>query len=140
MYQIRTWMIDSAGSRNCINLHLFIDINNDCCNHKIPLVHLKQVNTKKFTYNCNTALKHKNAETGLTCTTLFIQYPPRKQQSVISTKISNILPRNCKRVHIMVYWIMFVNIRPFDVISKTRFQNSRSVPGYTTHFTNNHFP
>ena len=26
-----------------------------------PLIHLKQVNTK---YNCNTAMKHKNAKTG----------------------------------------------------------------------------
>ena len=44
----RFWPV--PGSRNCINLHLFIDINNDCCNHMIPLVHLKQVNTKEFKF------------------------------------------------------------------------------------------
>ena len=35
------------GARNCVNLHLFIDFIHYCCNHKAPLVHLKQVNTKK---------------------------------------------------------------------------------------------
>ena len=34
------------GARNCVNLHLFIDIIHTCCNQMTPLVHLKQVNTK----------------------------------------------------------------------------------------------
>ena len=35
------------GARYCVNLHLFIDIIHDYCTHMIPLVHLKQVDTKK---------------------------------------------------------------------------------------------
>ena len=27
------------GARNCINLHLFIDVIHYCCNHMTPLVH-----------------------------------------------------------------------------------------------------
>ena len=59
------------GARNCVSLHLFIDIIHDCCSHIIPLVHLKQINTppqkntqKILIYNCNTALK-KRSEPGL---------------------------------------------------------------------------
>ena len=89
------------GVRDCVNLHLFIDFIHDCCNHTTPLFHLQQVNTKILIYNCYTALKHKNFKTGLA--THFIQYNPRKQQSVMFTKISNSSRRNCKRAHIKVY-------------------------------------
>ena len=78
----RFWPVLVA--RNCVNLHLFIDIIHDCCNHMIPLVHLKQVYTNILrVYNCNTALKHNNVKTGLA--SYFIMYHPRKQQSVIFT-------------------------------------------------------
>ena len=53
----------APGARNCFNLHLFIDIIHDCCNHMTPLVHLKQLNTNILIHNCNTALKHKNVKT-----------------------------------------------------------------------------
>ena len=80
----RSWPV--PGPRNCVYLHLFIGNSYDCCNHMRPLVHLKQVNTKKnLIYNCNTALKHKNVKTGLG--THFIQYHPIKHQSVIFIKI-----------------------------------------------------
>ena len=77
------------GPRNCVNLHLFIGITYDSCNHMRPLVNLKRANTKEnIIYNCNTAVKHKNVKTGLG--THFIQYHTIKQQSVIFTKIFNV--------------------------------------------------
>ena len=55
-----------------------------------PLVHIKQVDTKKILiYYCNTTLKqNKNVKTGLA--THFIQYHLRKQQSAMFAKIFNV--------------------------------------------------
>ena len=55
----RYWFWPVPDARNCVNVHLFIGIIYNCCNHMRPLVHLKQVNTE---YNCNTTLKQKKCQ------------------------------------------------------------------------------
>ena len=46
------------GARNCVNLHLLIDIIHDCCNHTRPLVHLKQFNTHTHKHKSNLLLQY----------------------------------------------------------------------------------
>ena len=77
------------GARNCVNLHLFVDIIDDFCKHITPLIHLMQVITKNLIYNCNTALKHKMSKPG----SIPISPSDKKQQSLFLTKISNISRR-----------------------------------------------
>ena len=93
----RFWHV--PGARNCVYLHLFIDIINDCCSPIIPLVHLKQIYTKNFLFI-----------TAMQLATHFIRYHPRKHQPLIFTEIFNISRRNSLRVHIKEYYIMCVNI------------------------------
>ena len=63
---------------------------------------------------------------------LWIKYHPKKQQSVIFTKISYISRRNCKRVHIRVYeyqlkWTCILMVYKKSVF---QFRNSRPGPYY----------
>ena len=56
----RFWPV--PGATNCVNLHFFIDIIHDCCYHMIPLVHLKQVNTKNSISYLQYSFKTENCE------------------------------------------------------------------------------
>ena len=54
----RNWFWPVPGARNCVNVHLFIDIIHDCCNHMRTLVHLKQFNTNKHKHKSNWLLQY----------------------------------------------------------------------------------
>ena len=84
----RFWHVPCA--RNCVYLHLFIDIIHGCC-----------------------------SKTAMQLATHFIRYHPRKRQPVIFTKISNKSRRNSLQVLYYVCEYQFKWVCTFDVISKT---------------------